>query len=119
MWEPALTWISSFARIPRLDSDVPVVSRAEPMATAGVGAELEDVAEPDALEAADAEDPVEAPDDVVVELPEGCSKFSTSDTSWELTRLRAVPLAMPERPFDRLTIALLITLMSAVSADVV
>ena len=115
---PALTWISSFARIPRLDSDVPVVSRAVPMPIAGVGAELEDVAEPDALEAADAEDAVEAPDDVV-ELPEGCSKLSTSDTSVELTRFKAVPLAMPERPFDRLTIALLITLMSAFSADVV
>jgi hypothetical protein len=95
-----------------------VVSRAVPMAVAGVGAELEDVAEPDALEAADAEDPVVLLGDDV-ELPEGCSKLSTSDTSWELTRLRAEPLAMPERPFDKLTIALLITLMSALSADVV
>jgi hypothetical protein len=112
--EPALTWKSSLARIPRLDSDVPVVSRAVPMAVAGVGAELEDAAEPDALEAADVEDPV---DDV--ELPEGCSKLWTSEISWELTRFKAVLLAILERPLDRVVIALPITLINESSADTV
>jgi hypothetical protein len=115
--EPALTWKSSLARIPRLDSDVPVVSRAVPMAVAGVGAELEDVAEPDALEAADAEDAVEVPVDV--ELPEGCSKLWTSEISWELTRFKAVLLAILERPLDRVVIALPITLINESSADTV
>jgi hypothetical protein len=118
VWEPALTWISSLARIPRLDSDVPVVSRAVPMAVAGVGAELEDVAEPDALEAADAEDAVEVPVDDV-ELPEGCSRLSTSEISWELTRFKAVLLAILDRPFDRFVIALPITLINESSADTV
>lgn len=110
--------ISSPARMPRLDSEAPVVRLAVPVPVAGVGAELEDepedVAALELLEPAEADDAAALPVDV--ELPDGCSALCTAATSWELTRLSAVPLAMLERPFDRVVSALAMALISVFSA---
>lgn len=110
---PAPTLMVPFLKIPRVSSEVLVVSRAVPMPTAGDGAAglLEELEEPEELELA-----VDELLDDDVELPAGCSALCTAATSWELTRFKAVPLAMLARPFDKLTIALPITLIRAVLA---
>jgi len=112
--------------MPRLESIVSVVSATVPVPVAGLGEEEPELAEAlRALELLDADDWVAALGDDV-ELPDGgpkeelpeedCNRLCTSDTNWELTRCKAVPLAILDRPFDRVTSALPITLISAVSA---
>jgi hypothetical protein len=52
----------------------------------------------------------------LVALP-GFSKFRTAATSVELTRFKATLLAMPDFPFDMVSMALPITLMSEAWAN--
>jgi hypothetical protein len=87
----ALTVIVPPGRIPRLDSGVPVVNRAVPIAVAGAPDELEALEEPEELEELeDVEDPLDPLDDDDVELPEGFNTCCTSDEISLLTRFRAV-----------------------------
>ena len=86
-------------RIPRLDSVVPVVSATLPIAVAGA---------PDVLVVPDDPEPDEddapvALDDDELELPR--NTLSTAAVRSELTRFKAVPLAMLESPFPRLVSA--------------
>lgn len=107
---PALTVIVPPGRIPRLDSEVPVVNSAAPIPVAG---------EPDVLDELELDDGAveELLDDDDVELLEGSSTCCTSAEIWLLTRFKAVSLAMLAKPFARLVSAWPITLMSASSAD--
>jgi hypothetical protein len=60
---------------------------------------------------------VEPLDDDDVELLDGSSTLCIAAVSWELTRFKAVPLAMLARPFAKLVSACPITLISEASAD--
>jgi hypothetical protein len=120
---PALTVIAPFLRIPRLDSVVLVVTGAVPVPLAGEPEELDD---PEAaegleeleLEVVEADDPLDVLGDDDVEPPDvACSALCTAADSSELTRFKAVPLAMLARPFAKLVSAWPITLISESSAD--
>lgn len=116
-FSPALTVIVPPGRIPTLDSAVPVVNRAVPIAVAGAPDELEALEEPEELELVDVEDPLDPLDDDDVELPEGFSTCCTSDEISLLTRFKAVWLAMLAMPFAKFVSAWPMTLMSASSAE--
>lgn len=114
MFVPSLTLNVPPGRKPRVDSGVLTVTGTVPVPVAGAPAELavlelEDAAEEDPLALLD--------DDEDVELPEGSSAACTAATNWELTRVRAWPLAMAAKPFPRFVSACAITLMSAASAS--
>src|SRR5579862_9105065 len=96
---PSLTLIVPFGRIPRMDSDVPVVTGTVPIAVAGEAKVLEpeEEAEDVLVEPVD----VEPLEDAAL-LPD--SSPCTSAEIWLLTRLRAVSLAMLASPLDSLTI---------------
>lgn len=116
---PVPTVIVPPGRIPSVASEVLVVSGTVPVPVAG---EPEPVAVP-AGEAVEPELDVEL-DDVPLdpagdeELPdEDCNTCWTIAEIWLLTRLRAVWLAMLDRPLDRLVSAEAMTLISAASAE--
>jgi hypothetical protein len=92
---PALTEIVPFGRIPRLASEVPVVTGTEPMAVAGEPDELAEAVEEAEFE--EDEELVAPLDDVV---PDGFNAASTAAVSAELTRFKAVWLAMLASPLD-------------------
>ncbi len=99
-----------------MDSEVPVVSGTVPVPVAGEGpAELAELEEPEELEFDD-DDPVELFDDDDVELLP-CNAACTAAVSSELTRFKAMPLAMLASPFASSVIAVPITLISESSAD--
>ncbi len=108
---PSLTVTVPFARIPRVNSEVLVVSGAVPVPVAG---------EPKGLELEEEEEPVE-PLDVeevkpleLLELSEpGCSTFCMAAVNSVLTRFRAVWLAMLDKPLDSVVMALAMTLIRA------
>ncbi len=105
--------------MPRVASEVPVVSGAVPIPIAGEPVVLAECEEPEELELADDDEPVELPGDDDVEPPVStCSAFCTAADSSELTRFKAVPLARLDRPFDSSTMAAPITLISESCADV-
>jgi len=95
------------ARIPKVCSEVPVVSGTVPTAVAGVG-----VAGVEAVEELVLEDEEELLDDVEVSPLTTCSAFCTSAESAELVRFKAVPLAMLASPLAWSTIAVPITPIS-------
>lgn len=98
---PALTVIMPPARIPRVDSGVPKVSGAVPVATAGFAEEL--------LWLEELEEGVEP----VVDEPVLPSRmFSIAADSWEFTRFKAVLLAILARPLPKLVSAELIAFMT-------
>ena len=108
---PALTVTVPPGRIPSDDNEVPVESRAVPIAVAGEAGVLA------ALDPDEVEDPVE-PLVEDVELPEGFNTCSTSAEIWLLVRFKAVWLAMLAKPFAKLVSAWPMTLIRAASADV-
>ena len=118
---PAPTIIEPPAGMPRVDSEVLVVTGAVPVPIAG-DVEEPDVSDeleaPDEHEPGDDEDVVAALDDDNDVSPRDCSALCTAAESWELTRVKAVSLAMLDRPFDRLLSAEVITLMSESCAEV-
>ena len=87
----ALTVIVPPGRMPRLDREVPSVSRVVPVKVAGRGAAAAELAELDELEALEVEDDEDAavPDDDV-ELPDAdCRTCCTMAEIWLLVRVRA------------------------------
>jgi hypothetical protein len=120
---PAPMLIEPPAGIPSVSSEVLVVSDALPVPVAGELVALEELEdpvelEPDDDEDEDEDDPVEALDDGKAVSPKDCRALCTAAESWELTRFKAVSLAMLERPFDRLLSAELITSISESCAEV-
>ena len=116
---PAPMLIEPPAGIPSVSSEVLVVSDALPVPVAGELVALEELEDPVELEPDDDEDdPVEALDDGKAVSPKDCRALCTAAESWELTRFKAVSLAMLERPFDRLLSAELITSISESCAEV-
>ncbi len=97
-------------RMPSVDSEVPVVTRAVLVPVAGEAAEA-------ALELEGVEDPLDPPDDDEPELPDGFNTCSTSDVISLLTRFNAVLLAMLAKPFAKFVSAWPMTLISALSAE--
>jgi hypothetical protein len=106
------------AGIPRVNSEVLVVSDDVPVPVAGEEelAALDWLEVPEEPELEADEDAVEALADGNVESPRDCSALCTAAESSELTRFKAVSLAMLERPFDRLVSADPMTLISVSSA---
>ena len=109
---PALIVIVPPGRLPRLDSEVSVVSRAVLIAVAGAPGVLEVLAEPEP------EDDEELLDDDDVELPDGFNTCSTNDEISVLTRCKAAWLAMLAKPFPKLVSAWAIPLINAAFAEV-
>lgn len=95
------------AGIPRMDSGVLMLSKAVPVPVAG------EAEEPDELEEGDEE--VEFDD---VELVSPDKMLCIAADSWELTRFKAVWLAILARPLPRLVCAVAIALITEVVAAV-
>ena len=100
---PSLTVTVPPARIPRLNSEAVDTSGTVPVPIAGAPSETGGLEDPDELEE--------------VELLDVCSAACAAAASWELTRVRAVWLAMLAMPDDKFVIASAITLMRAVLSD--
>jgi hypothetical protein len=116
---PALMVIEPPAGIPSVSSEVLVLTDALLVPVAGELEALDELADPAGLEMEDEEDdPVEALDDGNAVSPKDCRALCTAAESWELTRFKAVLLAMLARPFDKLLSAEAITLMSESCAEV-
>ncbi len=110
MLGPVPTVIVPPGRMPSVDSEVLVVTRAVPIAVAGEPEELE-------VELEVVEDPLDPLDDDEVELPDGFNACSTNDVISLLTRFNAVLLAMLAKPFAKFVSAWPITLISASAAE--
>jgi hypothetical protein len=115
---PALMVIEPPAGIPSVSSEVLVLTDALLVPVAGELGALDELADPAGLEMEDEDDPVEALDDGNAVSPKDCRALCTAAESWELTRFKAVSLAMLARPFDKLLSAEAITLMSESCAEV-
>ncbi len=109
---PSLTLMVPVVGIPRVNSEVLVVSGIAPVPVAGEPKKWEEVKKPDGLEEPeeleleedDDEDALEPLDDD--ELPdEDCSALCTAVDSSVLTRFNAVWLAMLARPLAKLVMA--------------
>jgi hypothetical protein len=112
MLPPAPMVIAAPAGMPRIDKEVFVVNGAVPFPMAGAAPEMD---EPE-IDADDEDDAADDDDDV--ELPVGSRRLCIAAEICELTRLRAAPFAMLDKPRERLASAEVITLIRAFCADV-
>ena len=97
------------ARIPRLDSVVPVVSGVVPVPLAGAADVLaEEPLDPEELD----DDAVDEDDDEVSDVPPDFSTFSIAADNSLLVRFRAVWLAMLAKPLPKLVSAELMALIT-------